>query len=148
MKETNFCDLIIVFKNGEDTLLDLNDIYRITYKLPQVIFLNLNISTMDGKEYLAEFIQLPNNSLENTVTYMVSYLLNNEDTNEVEGDMPTNYYILKPITLNNFKTILKVQLVLFYCFSHLTKPSVFCLTFESKNKSILELNLNEIIIPL
>src|SRR6056297_406212 len=111
MKETDFCDNITVFNNGEDALAGLNEMYQITHGLPQVIFLDLNMPIMNGWEFLDELIKLHNNSLNKTVIYVVSSSVDPKDIDRIKEYELISNYILKPITPNDFETILKSQLV-------------------------------------
>lgn len=111
MKETNFCDSITVFNNGEDALLGLTEMLQVTHELPQVIFLDLNMPIMNGWEFLDEFIKLPNNSLNKTVIYVISSSVDPRDIEKVKEYELISNYILKPITPNDFETILNSQLV-------------------------------------
>ncbi len=111
MKETDFCDNITVFNNGEDALAGLNEMYQITHGLPQVIFLDLNMPIMNGWEFLDELIKLHNNSLNKTVIYVVSSSVDPQDIAKIKEYELISNYILKPITPNDFQTILKSQLV-------------------------------------
>jgi CheY-like chemotaxis protein len=66
---------------------------------------------MNGWEFLDEFMQLPNNSLNNTLIYVVSSSVDPKDIDKVVEYEQISNYILKPITPNDFETILKSQLV-------------------------------------
>lgn len=111
IKETDFSDSIIVFNNGEDALKGLKEMYQITHELPQVIFLDLNMPIMNGWEFLDEFVKLPNNSLNKTVIYVVSSSVDPKDIDKVKEYELISNYILKPITPNDFQTILTTKLV-------------------------------------
>ncbi len=111
MKETDFCDTITVFNNGEDALAGLNEMYQTTHELPQVIFLDLNMPIMNGWEFLDEFIKLPHNSLNKTVIYVVSSSVDPIDIDKVKEHELISNYILKPITPDDFEAILTSKLV-------------------------------------
>lgn len=111
MKETNFCDTIMVFNNGEDALIGLKEMHERTKELPQVIFLDLNMPIMNGWEFLDEFIKLPNESLVTTVIYVISSSVDPRDIDKVKEYELICNYILKPITPNDFETVLNSCLV-------------------------------------
>lgn len=111
MKETDFCESITVFNNGEDALAGLTETYQITHQMPQVIFLDLNMPIMNGWEFLDEFIKLPNPSLDKTVIYVISSSVDPKDINKVKEYELISNYILKPITPNDFETVLNTHLV-------------------------------------
>lgn len=109
MKEIDFCDSITVFNNGEDALAGLKEMHDITHELPQVIFLDLDMPIMNGWEFLDEFIQLPNDTLEKTVICVISSSVDPRDIERVKKYEFISNYILKPITPNDFETVLKTH---------------------------------------
>ena len=111
MKETDFCESIVVYNNGKDALIGLRESYEITHKLPQVIFLDLNMPIMNGWEFLDEFIRMPSDSLDTTVIYVISSSVDPRDIEKVKEYELISSYILKPITPNDLKTVLKTTLV-------------------------------------
>lgn len=111
IKETDFCNSVIVFNNGEDALLGLKEAYKIDYELPQVIFLDLNMPIMNGWEFLDELIKLPNTSLNNTVIYVTSSSVDPRDIERVKEYELISNYILKPITPNDLEMVLNTYLV-------------------------------------
>jgi CheY-like chemotaxis protein len=111
MKETDFCESIVVYNNGKDALIGLQESYEITHKLPQVIFLDLNMPIMNGWEFLDEFIRMPSDSLDTTVIYVISSSVDPRDIEKVKEYELISSYILKPITPNDLKTVLKTTLV-------------------------------------
>ena len=111
IKETDFCNSVIVFNNGEDALMGLKEAYKIDLELPQVIFLDLNMPIMNGWEFLDELIKLPNTSLNNTVIYVTSSSVDPRDIERVKEYELISNYILKPITPNDLETVLNRHLV-------------------------------------
>ncbi len=111
IKETDFCNSVIVFNNGEDALMGLKEAYKIDLELPQVIFLDLNMPIMNGWEFLDELIKLPNTSLNNTVIYVTSSSVDPRDIERVKEYELISNYILKPITPNDLEMVLNTHLV-------------------------------------
>ena len=111
IKETDFCNSVIVFNNGEDALMGLKEAYKIDHELPQVIFLDLNMPIMNGWEFLDELIKLPNTPLNNTVIYVTSSSVDPRDIERVKAYELISNYILKPITPNDLETVLNRHLV-------------------------------------
>lgn len=111
MKEIDFCDSITVFNNGQDALEGLSEAYQTTHQLPQVIFLDLNMPIMNGWEFLDEFVKLPNPSLIKTVIYVISSSVDPRDIDKVQEYELISNYILKPITPNDFETVLNAHVV-------------------------------------
>ena len=111
IKETDFCNSIIVFNNGEDALLGLTEAFDIHHELPQVIFLDLNMPIMNGWEFLDEFVKLPNTTLAQTVIYVISSSVDPRDIERVKEYELISNYILKPITPNDLEMVLNTHLV-------------------------------------
>lgn len=111
MKETDFCDSLSVYHNGEDALHGLQHNYDATGKVPQVIFLDLNMPIMNGWEFLDEFIKIPSGVLKKTTIYIISSSVDPRDIDKVSEYELINNYILKPITPNDLETVLKTNFI-------------------------------------
>ena len=111
MKETDFCESIVVYNTGDDALLGIQETYQITHILPQVIFLDLNMPIISGWEFLDEFIKMYSDSLHTTDIYITSSSVDPRDIEKIKEYELIRNYILKPITTNDLKTILKNTLV-------------------------------------
>jgi CheY-like chemotaxis protein len=53
------CDEVSSYANGKLALDGIKDIHQQTKKVPDVIFLDINMPIMDGWQFLEEFIALP-----------------------------------------------------------------------------------------
>lgn len=74
-------------------------------KLPDIIFLDINMPIVDGWDFLEEFDKIKN-SLPKTINiYMVSSSINAFDRVRAESQKLVNGYISKPITINHFYSI-------------------------------------------
>lgn len=107
MKETDVCDSITLFNDGEDALAGLMEMYLINHGLPQIIFLNLNMPNMNGWEFLDRFIKLPNESLNISVIYVIRSTVDPRGIDKAKEHNLISNYILKPITQNNFEAVLE-----------------------------------------
>ncbi|MFS4468831.1 response regulator [Maribacter sp. 2210JD10-5] len=106
MQEIDFCDSIIIYNNGQEALDGLMAISEAGEKIPQYIFLDLNMPIMNGWEFLDEFAQIPNENLQKTVIYIISSSVDPRDLEKVKNYKTVNNYILKPITPNDLESIL------------------------------------------
>ncbi len=111
MKETDFCDTIMVYNNGEDALHGIRNTYEATGQIPQVIFLDLNMPIMNGWDFLDELIKIPNNPFKETIINVISSSVDPSDLNKVKNYELVNNYILKPITPNDLETVLTTSIV-------------------------------------
>lgn len=106
MKEIDFCEEIIIYNNGQEALEGLGKISNLGQKVPEVIFLDLNMPVMNGWEFLDEITKLPSNNLEKTLIYIISSSVDPRDLEKVKNYKSVNNYILKPITPSDLESVL------------------------------------------
>lgn len=107
MKDLDFCDTVIVYNNGQEAYEGLREVSEQGKKIPQVIFLDLNMPIMNGWEFLDMFTKLPSNNSETTVIYIISSSVDPRDLERVKSYTLVHNYILKPITPNDLENVLK-----------------------------------------
>ena len=107
MKKINFCDEILVFNNGKDAMDGLELLAEQNKKLPNVIFLDINMPIMDGWEFLEDFVKIPNNNRDNVTIYIISSSIDPIDIQKVQLYGLVNNYILKPIRIVDLEKVLK-----------------------------------------
>jgi CheY-like chemotaxis protein len=91
-----FCSTVIVHEDGKEALDSLTSMVKSGDKLPDVIFLDLNMPIMDGWEFLDEFIKLP---MENKPrVYIVSSSIDNQDIEKAKGYDIVKDFIVKPLS--------------------------------------------------
>ncbi|WP_108804779.1 response regulator [Aquimarina sp. Aq107] len=99
---------VIVFKNGKEALdffiTSIND--DINNRIPQVIFLDLNMPIMDGWEFLQEFDKIKDKIEESIDLYVVSSSIDSRDINKAKSIDLVSDYLTKPIKLGDFEKIL------------------------------------------
>ncbi|MFS4454601.1 response regulator [Maribacter sp. 2304DJ31-5] len=111
MKEMDFCESVIVYNNGQEALDGLLAISESGEKVPQLIFLDLNMPIMNGWEFLDEFTKISNNIFNKTIVYIISSSVDPRDLEKVKNYKTVNNYILKPITPNDLESILGTVMV-------------------------------------
>lgn len=107
IKEIGFSDKILVYNNGQEAIDGLNQMTANGEELPSVIFLDLNMPIMNGWEFLDDFVKIPNNSREKVTVYMISSSVNPRDLERIKGYHIVTDYILKPMSSEDLKRILK-----------------------------------------
>lgn len=98
---------LLIFKNGKEAL----DYFKLIMenmtedKLPDIIFLDLNMPVMDGWEFLAEFVKIKNNFEKKITLYVVSSSIDPRDLERAKSFNLVTDYLIKPIELKKFEKI-------------------------------------------
>ncbi|MEA5402011.1 response regulator [Arcicella sp. DC2W] len=104
MQIANFCNGFLVFKNGKEAYDSLKTIITTGEKLPDLIFLDLNMPIWDGWQFLDEFIQIP---IENAVTiFIVTSSIDPEDIKRAKSYEIVSNYLVKPIKMDDLKKLM------------------------------------------
>ena len=97
MKEIDFCDTVLIYKNGQDAIDGLNSMVEDGIKLPSIILLDLNMPIMDGWEFLDDFLKIPNCNTKQVTIYIISSSIDPRDIIKAKDYSLVSNYILKPI---------------------------------------------------
>lgn len=108
MLKTNFCEEVMVFGNGKEALDNLLPFSGEKDKLPDVIFLDLNMPILDGWQFLDEFNGI--NSLKNMLIYIVTSSVNPADIERAKKYSLNNQYVVKPITTEKLTELFNLQM--------------------------------------
>src|SRR5690606_6918232 len=98
---------LIIFKNGKEALDYFKAILEnlTEDRLPDIIFLDLNMPVMDGWEFLGEFIKIKNNFNKKITLYVVSSSIDPRDLERAKSFNMVTDYLIKPIELKKFEKI-------------------------------------------
>jgi CheY-like chemotaxis protein len=98
---------VLVFNNGKEALdFFLQSLQQEkNEKIPQIIFLDLNMPVMDGWEFLNEFSKIKNKIRKKIDLYVVSSSINTKDIERAKSIDIVSDYLTKPIKLNDFERI-------------------------------------------
>ncbi len=103
----NLSENLLIFKNGLEALEYFKVILTnmTEEKLPDIIFLDLNMPVMDGWEFLGEFIKIKNNFDKKITLYVVSSSIDPRDLERAKSFNLVTDYLIKPIELKKFEQI-------------------------------------------
>ncbi|MHA7056201.1 response regulator [Aquimarina sp. M1] len=105
MEMMNFCESVIVYKNGLDALNNLKSIIVTKEQLPDIILLDLNMPVLDGWQFLDEFVKIP--CKEKITIYIVSSSVNPEDVFKARSYEIVSDYIVKPVSTKTLEGLLQ-----------------------------------------
>ncbi len=105
MEDVNFCDHLIIFHNGKEALDQLKALIESGGRLPEIIFLDLNMPVMDGWEFLDEFTLIP--TKKQILIYIVTSSIDPADIERTKEYEKISGYIVKPVTMDNLREILQ-----------------------------------------
>ncbi len=101
--KTNFCNEVVVYSNGLEALAQLKLMQETHEKLPEIIFLDINMPILDGWQFLDEFLYLE--SSKKPIIYIVTSSENPVDIEKADQyDMKKNY-IVKPIIVKKLTSL-------------------------------------------
>lgn len=108
LKESPVFNDYIIFNDAESAIehfktVSIND----STKIPDVLFLDINMPIMDGWDFIDEFSKLKPSLKKNVTIYMVSSSINPADINRAKELSDVAQYIVKPINVEQFEKIFK-----------------------------------------
>lgn len=106
LKKTPNCGDLIVFNDGSHALHYFQKTTDVD-KIPDIIFLDINMPVIDGWGFLDQFEQIKNSLPKQVDIYMVSSSNHPFDKARAKSLKMVKDYIPKPITLNQFYAIFK-----------------------------------------
>lgn len=101
---TGLVEKILVYKNGKDAYDKLKELFVNREKLPQIIFLDLNMPVWDGWQFLDEFTKMP--VTQKVEIYILTSSVHDEDIKRAKTYSLISNYLAKPISQEQMKTIL------------------------------------------
>lgn len=92
----NFCDKVVVYKNGAEAITGLNECLKSGGELPCIILLDINMPIMNGWEFLEKFIEIPDHTIVDL--FISTSSINASDVNKSKKYKIIKDYLVKPIT--------------------------------------------------
>jgi CheY-like chemotaxis protein len=99
-------DKTLVFSDGKDAIdylyFNVND----TDKLPDIIFLDINMPVMNGWQFLNRYIQFKSEIEKKILIYIVSSSNNPDDFIQAKSIFEVTDYLVKPVNRDKYASIL------------------------------------------
>lgn len=119
---TNFIAKMIVTKadlndntqaiqSGVKAIKYLQDENFSNYDIPDLIFLDINMPTMNGWEFLEEYKKLDIHKKKKIVLYMLTTSMNDDDQLRSEKIEHVDGFLIKPLTLKTYTEIVNKHFV-------------------------------------
>jgi CheY-like chemotaxis protein len=100
---------LLSFMNGQEALDYLSENSLNENKLPDFIFLDINMPVMNGWQFLADYANLKNKLCKPNVIYLVSSSIDSEDIEKAEKNSLLTGYINKPISKEKILKATNIQ---------------------------------------
>jgi two-component system, chemotaxis family, chemotaxis protein CheY len=107
IQATKLTDKILQFENGEDALQFIKTNLADADKLPDYIFLDINMPFVDGWMFLEDYELIKSNLPKPITIYMVSSSIDPRDINRARSNSNVHDYVVKPVTIQKFIELLK-----------------------------------------
>ena len=101
------CKNLLIFENGKEALTYFEAILSNmnVERIPQIIFLDLNMPVMDGWEFLEKFISIKNKLSKVITLYVVSSSINPLDIEKAKNITGVKDYLVKPVNIKELESI-------------------------------------------
>ena len=104
MREFNF--IVEAYTNAQETLNYLQNIMTSSpEKIPDIIFLDINMPVMDGWQFLDEFQKLPTLFLSKAKIFMLTSSIDADDLLKSKAYTSVGDFISKPLTINKIRSL-------------------------------------------
>ena len=107
IEATGLAGNVEVCTNGLDALEYLKNLIKSSGKLPDVIFIDINMPVMDGWEFLEEYKTLSTRINDNIKIYILSSSVDKNDIMRSKEYSSVIEYVVKPVYKEKFSEILQ-----------------------------------------
>jgi two-component system, chemotaxis family, chemotaxis protein CheY len=107
IESTKLAKQILKFDNGGEALKYLRENTQDITKLPDFLFLDINMPFVDGWMFLDDFIKFKSSLAKEIKIYMVSSSIDPRDMNRAKNFIEIKDFVVKPVTLEMITNLLK-----------------------------------------
>ncbi|MBI3218376.1 MAG: response regulator [Bacteroidetes bacterium] len=100
---------ILHFENGNEALLYLEKNASNSDRLPDFLFLDINMPIVDGWMFLEDFEKLKTKLAKDFPIYMVSSSIDPRDMNRAREFTEVKDFVIKPVTIERFTELLSAN---------------------------------------
>ena len=105
INKNKLAESILSFLDGEKAIQYLRDNKTRNEKIPDVLFLDVNMPIMDGWMFIEEYARIKMNITKKMLVFMLSSSANPIDIERADKISEISNYIIKPINLEEVKII-------------------------------------------
>jgi CheY-like chemotaxis protein len=105
IEANSFADEILVFQTGQDALEYLASNQEDRTKLPEIVFLDINMPIMDGFQFLEDFEKFSENVLDKCKIIMLSSSISPKDIDRAASSKYVKKYLNKPLNARYLEAI-------------------------------------------
>jgi CheY-like chemotaxis protein len=96
----------VIFSDGQDAIDFIHSNLNEIDKLPDIIFLDINMPVMNGWQFLNQYVEIKSKIKKEIVIYIVSSSKNPDDFIQAQDIHEVTDYIVKPINREKYMSIL------------------------------------------
>jgi two-component system, chemotaxis family, chemotaxis protein CheY len=104
---TQLTDRVLQFENGEDALNFIKNNLTDPLKLPDYVFLDINMPFVDGWMFLEDFEGFKSKLAKPMTIYVVSSSIDPRDIARAKNNSNVSDYVVKPVTREKFLELLQ-----------------------------------------
>lgn len=109
LQQSDFSDNILYYTEGQEALDGLVGLLVENIKLPDIIFLDLNMPNRDGWSFLEEFKDYPEEKIKHVQIYITSSFISPTLIDKAKDYKLVKDYIVKPLTPEAIHKIISSQ---------------------------------------
>ena len=105
IEANSFADSILIFQTGQEALEYLAENQNDSEKLPEIVFLDINMPIMDGFQFLEDFEKFSETVLDKCKIIMLSTSISPKDLDRAASSKYVKKYLNKPLNARYLEAI-------------------------------------------